>query len=155
MVHGEVWTLKELFCLPNEYIYWSIQIVMYPFMTGLVAGAFVLSSLYHVFGVKQLKDIARFALVFSFALLPVAMMPLLLHLQQPLRGINVMMTPHFTSAIAAFGIVFMTYASIVVSELWFLYRKHFVETSLALKKKQNRGLFEWLRFLIFSTLTLG
>src|SRR5208283_2193781 len=141
MVHGEVWTIKELFTLPNEYIYWSIQIVMYPFMTGLVAGAFVLSSLYHVFGVKQLKDIARFALV--------------LHLQQPLRGINVMMTPHFTSAIAAFGIVFMTYASIVVSELWFLYRKHFVETSLALKKKQNRGLFEWLRFLIFSTLTLG
>ena len=38
---------------------------MYPFMTGLVAGAFVLSSLYHVFGIKPLRDIARFALVFS------------------------------------------------------------------------------------------
>jgi len=56
MVHGEIWTIKELFVYPNEYIYWSIQIVMYPFMTGLVAGAFVLSSLYHVFGVKQLKE---------------------------------------------------------------------------------------------------
>jgi hypothetical protein len=56
MVHGEVWTLKEFFVYPNEYIYWSIQIVMYPFMTGLVAGAFVLSSLYHVFGVKALKE---------------------------------------------------------------------------------------------------
>ncbi len=155
MVHGEIWTLKELFVLPNEYIYWSIQIVMYPFMTGLVAGAFVLSSLYHVFGVKQLKDIARFALVFSFALLPVAMMPLLLHLQQPFRGINVMMTPHFTSAIAAFGIVFMTYGAIVASELWFLYRKHVVQSALALRKKQNKGLFDWLGLLIFSTLTLG
>ena len=60
-VHGEAWTVKELFTLPNEYIYWSIQIVMYPFMTGLVAGAFVLSSLYHVFGVEKLKEIARFA----------------------------------------------------------------------------------------------
>jgi Ni/Fe-hydrogenase subunit HybB-like protein len=155
MVHGEIWTLKELFCLPNEYIYWSIQIVMYPFMTGLVAGAFVLSSLYHVFGVKQLKDIARFALVFSLALLPVAMMPLLLHLQQPFRGINVMMTSHFTSAIAAFGIVFMTYGSIVASELWFLYRKHFVTTAMALKEKRNKSQFEWLRFLLFRTLTLG
>jgi Ni/Fe-hydrogenase subunit HybB-like protein len=87
MVHGEAWTIKEIFVYPNEYIYWSIQIVMYPFMTGLVAGAFVLSSLYHVFGVKQLKDIARFSLVFSLALLPVAMMPLLLQLQQPFRGI--------------------------------------------------------------------
>jgi Ni/Fe-hydrogenase subunit HybB-like protein len=47
MVHGEVWTIKELFVYPNEYIYWTVQIVMYPFMTGLVAGAFVLSSLYH------------------------------------------------------------------------------------------------------------
>ena len=55
-------------------------------MTGLVAGAFVLSSLYHVFGIKQLKDIARFALVFSFALLPGALLPLLLHLQHPLQG---------------------------------------------------------------------
>ncbi len=155
MVHGELWTLKELFVLPNEYIYWSIQIVMYPFMTGLVAGAFVLSSLYHVFGVKQLKDIARFALVFSFALLFAAPVPIILHLQHPFRGINVFMTPHFTSAIAAFGIVFFSYGAIVASELWFLYRKHFVERSLALRDKQDKGLFGWITYLIFCSLTLG
>ena len=112
---------------------------MYPFMTGLVAGAFVLSSLYHVFGIKQLKDIARFALVFSFALLPAALVPLVLHLQHPLRGINVLMTPHFTSAIAAFGIVFSTYFAIVASEMWFIYRKHFVEQSLLLKEKPDKS----------------
>ena len=154
-VHGELWTIKELFVLPNEYIYWSIQIVMYPFMTGLVAGAFVLSSLYHVFGVQKLKEIARFSLVFSFALLPVAMMPLMLHLQQPLRGINVLMTPHFTSAISAFGIVFLTYASIVATELWLVYRKHFVLTAHALKAKQDRGVIDGFRLLIFTILTLG
>ena len=154
-VHGELWTVKELFVLPNEYVYWSIQIVMYPFMTGLVAGAFVLSSLYHVFGVKQLKEIARFSLVFSFALLPVAMMPLLLHLQQPLRGIHVMMTPHFTSAISAFGIVFMTYAFIVASELWFEYRRHFVVTSQSLAAKTERSGIDSFRLLLFKALTLG
>ncbi|HJV65900.1 MAG TPA: NrfD/PsrC family molybdoenzyme membrane anchor subunit [Geomonas sp.] len=155
MVHGEAWTLKEFFVYPNEYIYWTIQIVMYPFMTGLVAGAFVLSSLYHVFGVKQLKGIARFSLVFSFALLPVAMLPLMLHLQQPQRGIEVMMTPHFTSAIAAFGIVFSTYGMIVASELWFVYRKHFVETVQELKALQNRTVLQQLQLLLFSALTLG
>src|SRR5512135_661680 len=155
MVHGEAWTIKELFVLPNEYIYWSIQIVMYPFMTGLVAGAFVLSSLYHVFGIQQLKDMARFALVFSFALLFAAPMPIVLHLQHPLRGINVLMTSHFTSAIAAFGIVFFTYGAIVASELWFLYRKHFVEIALPLKEKQDKTLSEWLKFILFCTLTLG
>lgn len=155
MVHGELWTVKELFVTPNEYIYWSIQIVMYPFMTGLVAGAFVLSSLYHVFGVQKLKDMARFALVFSFALLFAAPMPIVLHLQFPFRGIEIFMTPHFTSAIAAFGIVFFTYGAIVASELWFLYRKHFVEVSLALREKQDKTLIEWVRYLIFCSLTLG
>jgi Ni/Fe-hydrogenase subunit HybB-like protein len=154
-VHGQAWTIKELFVLPNEYIYWSIQIVMYPFMTGLVAGAFVLSSLYHVFGVQKLKELARFSLVFSFALLPVAMMPLMLHLQQPFRGINVLMTPHFTSAISAFGIVFLTYASIVATELWLVYREHFVLTATELQNKQNRSGIDSIRFLIFNALTLG
>src|SRR3972149_3698303 len=155
MVHGELWTLKELFVLPNEYIYWSIQIVMYPFMTGLVAGAFVLSSLYHVFGIKQLKEIARFSLVFSFALLPVAMLPLQLHLQQPFRGIEVFLTPHFTSAIAAFGIVFSAYAAIVASEIWFVYRKYIVDTALALRHKADKSMGEKLYHLIFPVLTLG
>jgi Ni/Fe-hydrogenase subunit HybB-like protein len=155
MVHGELWTVKELFVLPNEYIYWSIQIVMYPFMTGLVAGAFVLSSLYHVFGIQKLKDMARFALVFSFALLFAAPMPIVLHLQFPFRGIEIFMTPHFTSAIAAFGIVFFTYGAIVASELWFLYRKHFVDVSLKLREKQDKTLMEWGSYLVFCTLTLG
>lgn len=155
VVHGEAWTVKDLFVLPNEYVYWSIQIVMYPYMTGLVAGAFVLSSLYHVFGVEKLKEIARFALVFSFALLPVAMMPLLLHLQQPLRGINVLMTPHFTSAISAFGIVFMTYAFIVGAEIWFVYRKFIVDSLVRLEGKQNRGLGESVLLLIYRVLSLG
>ena len=147
IAHGMEWTIKEGFVYPNEFIYWSIQIVLYPYMTGLVAGAFVLSSLYHVFGQQDLKDMARFSLVFSLALLPVAMMPLLMHLQQPLRGMEVLFTPHFTSAISAFGIVFTTYAIIVLSEIWFVYRTHFVEQARALKGKAGiansfmRGLF--------------
>jgi Ni/Fe-hydrogenase subunit HybB-like protein len=155
MVHGELWTLKELFVLPNEYIYWSIQIVLYPYMTGLIAGAFVLSSLYHVFGVEKLKEIARFALVFSFALLPVAMLPLLLHLQQPLRGINVLMTPHFTSAISAFGIVFLAYACIVASELWFVYRAYIVTSIQTLSANRNRRTGENLLLGIYKIISLG
>ncbi|HEX9022482.1 MAG TPA: NrfD/PsrC family molybdoenzyme membrane anchor subunit, partial [Geobacteraceae bacterium] len=155
MVHGEAWTIKELFVYPNEYIYWTIQIVMYPFMTGLVAGAFVLSSLYHVFGVKRLKEIARFSLVFSFALLPAATLPLLLHLQQPGRALEIMLTPHFTSAIAAFGVVFTTYALIVGSEIWFVYRGYFVETANALREKTERTFAESLRLRLYALLTLG
>ena len=153
VVHGAAWTEKVLFVYPNEFIYWSLQIVMYPYMTGLVAGAFVLSSLYHVFGQRDLKEIARFSLVFSACLLPVALMPLLMHLQQPLRGMHVMFTPHFTSAIAAFGIVITTYAVIVLTEIWFVYRQFFVEQSLALKGL--RDLSSRFKQRMYTILTLG
>ena len=153
IVHGAEWTAKELFVFPNEFIYWSIQIVMYPFMTGLVAGAFVLSSLYHVFGMKDLKDMAKFALVFSFALVMAAPLPLMLHLQQPLRGVEVFFTPHFTSAISAFGIVFFTYSIIVAAEIWFVYRKYFVEESMAYKSKE--GIVNRFMWLTYTVLTLG
>ncbi len=155
MVLEALWTVKELFVYPNEYIYWSIQIVMYPFMTGLVAGAFVLSSLYHLFNIKPLKDIARFALVFSFALLMVAPLPLLLHLTHPERSLNVILTPHFTSAIAAFGVVLFLYGSIVASELWFIFRKHLVEVSISLKGKSHKTLAETVKYCICTILTLG
>jgi len=153
VVHGAVWTEKVLFVYPNEFIYWSLQIVMYPYMTGLVAGAFVLSSLYHVFGQRDLKEIAKFSLVFSACLLPVALMPLLLHLQHPLRGIQVMFTPHFTSAIAAFGIVFSTYAVVVLTEIWFVYREFFVEQAIALKGRE--GISCRFKYLLYTLLTLG
>ena len=153
IVHGSEWTVKQLFVYPNEFIYWSIQIVMYPYMTGLVAGAFVLSSLYHVFGQKDLKDMARFSLVFSLCLLPVAMMPLQFHLMQPFRGINVMFTPHFTSAIAAFGIVFSTYAVIVITEVWFVYRQYFIEQAAALKGIDTTG--DTLKRWVYLVLSLG
>jgi Ni/Fe-hydrogenase subunit HybB-like protein len=155
MVLESLWTVKELFVYPNEYIYWSIQIVMYPFMTGLVAGAFVLSSLYHLFDIKPLKQIARFSLVFSFALLMVAPLPLLLHLTHPERSLNVIFTPHFTSAIAAFGIVLFVYGSVVASELWFLFRKHLVEGSLELKGKTHKSPTETIKYWIYTILALG
>lgn len=66
-----------------------------------------------------------------------------------------LMTPHFTSAIAAFGIVFSTYFAIVASELWFLNRKHFVEQSLLLKKRPHKTLREKLFHIIYTVLTLG
>ena len=153
IVHGVEWTVKQLFVYPNEYIYWSIQIVMYPYMTGLVAGAFVLSSLYHVFGQKDLKEIAQFSLVFSLALLPVAMVPLLLHLQQPTRALEPLLTPHFTSAIAAFGIVITVYGLIVLSEIWFVYRAYFVAQVHELK--DHTGLFNALRRTVYRALTIG
>ena len=40
------------FIYPNEVeLHWSILIVIYPYLTGLVAGAFILASLEKVFNI--------------------------------------------------------------------------------------------------------
>src|SRR5215471_4665498 len=52
------------FMYPNEMaLQWSILIVLYPFITGLVAGAFILASLERVFNVQAVKPTYRLALL--------------------------------------------------------------------------------------------
>ena len=48
------------FMYPNEVeLQWSVLIVLYPFLTGLVAGAFILASLERVFRVEAVKPTYR------------------------------------------------------------------------------------------------
>ncbi|MBI4843610.1 MAG: polysulfide reductase NrfD [Nitrospirae bacterium] len=144
--HGEIWTIKELFTYPNEFIYWTIHIAIYPYITGLVAGAFVLSSFYHVFGMNELKPVAKFSLVFSLALLIIAPTPLLFHLTQPQRNHEMILTPHFYSAIASFTVVYMTYMFIVLAEIWFAYRAFIVAQAQSAKGIMG---------LLYKAMTLG
>ena len=121
--------LPELtgYLFPNDvHIAWSLMIVMYPYVTGLVAGAFIVSSLYHVFGREELRPLGRFALAASFCFLLVAMLPLLNHLGHPERGINIIVTPNFNSAMAGFGFLFTSYFIVVLLELWFVFRTDIV-----------------------------
>jgi Ni/Fe-hydrogenase subunit HybB-like protein len=135
------------YVFPNDlHIHWSLMIVLYPYITGLVAGAFVVSSLYHVFNIEALKPISRFALMASLAFLLVATWPLLLHLGHPLRGINVMITPNFTSAMAGFGYFYSGYLIILLFEVWLVFRKDIVTYA-----KQTRG----LKQTIYKILALG
>lgn len=116
------------FLFPNEvHITWTVMIVLYPYITGMVAGAFIVSSFYHVFGMKQLKPIARFALVSSLAFLLFATVPLLNHLGKADRALNIILTPNFTSAMSGFGYIYMAYMVIVILEVWFSYRSDFIK----------------------------
>jgi Ni/Fe-hydrogenase subunit HybB-like protein len=113
---------------PNEQtMIWSTLIVIYPYITGLVAGAFIMASLVRVFNVKALEPAYRLALLTAMAFLICAPLPLLLHLGHPERCLEVMMTPHVTSPMAMFGFVYAWYImAVLLLELWFDYRKDFV-----------------------------
>ncbi len=118
----------EGFVFPNEvHVTWTVMIVLYPYITGLVAGAFIVSSLYHLFGIQALKPIATFSLVSAFVFLLFAPLPLLNHLGRPERAMNIMITPNFRSAMSGFGFVYLIYAVIVFFEIWFHFRGMMVE----------------------------
>jgi len=138
------------FIYPNEIeIHWSILIVVYPYITGLVAGAFILASLVKVFNVKELQPTYRLALLTALAFLLIAPLPLQLHLSQPWRSYEMFLTPNLTSAMAMFGFVYLWYLMVVLLlEIWFEYRRDMIVWS-----SESTGLKKWvLKVLsLFST----
>jgi Ni/Fe-hydrogenase subunit HybB-like protein len=118
----------EGFMYPNEMeLQWSILIVLYPFLTGLVAGAFILASLQRVFKVEAVKPTYRLALLTALAFLLVAPLPLQLHLGHPERSFEMFTTPHRTSAMAMFGFVYLWYLlAVLVIEIWLEFRPFIV-----------------------------
>jgi len=128
------------YVFPNElHITWTVMIVLYPYITGMVAGAFIVSSFYHVFGMEKLKPVAKFALVSSLAFLLFATVPLLMHLGRPDRAFNIMFTPSFTSAMSGFGFVYSFYLIIVVLEVWLSYRADLINKYL-----NSRGIAKFI-----------
>ena len=138
------------FIYPNEIeIHWSILIVVYPYITGLVAGAFILASLVKVFNVKELQPTYRLALLTALAFLLIAPLPLQLHLGRPERSYEMFMTPNFASAMAMFGFVYLWYLMLVLLlEIWFEYRRDMIVWSA-----ESTGMKKWvLKILsLFST----
>src|SRR5512137_2624864 len=131
----------EGFIYPNELeLQWSVLIVLYPFITGLVAGAFILASLERVFNVEAVMPTYRLALLTALAFLLVAPLPLQLHLGHPERSVEMYLTPHTQSAMAMFGFVYLWYLMVVlVLEIWLDYRRDIV-----LKWRASTGLYRVL-----------
>ena len=136
------------FMYPNEVeLQWSVLIVLYPYITGLVAGAFILASLERVFRVEAVKPTYRLALLTALAFLLVAPMPLQLHLGHPERSYEMYLTPHRSSAMAMFGFVYLWYLlAVLLVEIWLDYRRDIVILS-----QTTTG---WKQ-LLYRALTLG
>lgn len=136
------------FVFPNDHghLTWTIMIVLYPYFTGLVAGAFAVAALYYVFGKKELEPVARLALAASFCFCAFATTPLLLHLHQPLRAFNIMFTPNFTSAMSGFGFIYTFYLVLLAVEIVLVFRPQILARGRA-----SHGVMK----LVYRVLALG
>jgi len=149
MIHIQT-GLKDItgYIYPNEFeLHWGLLIVVYPYLTGLVAGAFILASLEKLFKIKALQPVYRLSLLSALAFLFVAPLPLLVHLGHPERSFEMFLTPYTKSAMAMFGFVYAWYLMVVLLlEIWFDYRKDIVIWS-----QEKKGI---MRF-VYKILTLG
>ena len=153
-MESQLQSLQEVLQQVRGYIYpneaelqWGLLVVLYPYLTGLVAGAFILASLERVFNVREVQPTYRLSLLTALAFLLVAPLPLLAHLGHPERSFEIFLTPNLNSAMAMFGFVYAWYLAVVLLlEIWFDYRKDLVEWS-----RSEKGLRKFLHRI----LTLG
>jgi len=131
---------------PNEtVIAWTVLIAVYPYLTGLVAGASSVSVLYTGTNLKEYKPVSRLALLAALGFMLTVPIVLLSHLGHPERALGAMITPNFRSAFSMFGYFAMLYTFILLLEIWFEFRVYNV-----LQARNSTG----IKQLFYRTLTL-
>ena len=107
-----------------ENAYWGLLIVTYPYISGLVAGSFVVSSLSHVFGQRRFDALAPLAVLVSLALLVAAPLTVLSDARQPRVALTEIVTrDHIPySPLSMFIVVWLTYVALMIAELYFTFR---------------------------------
>jgi len=134
-----------MYIYPNEFeIGWSILIVLYPFISGIIAGAFLIASLYRLFNVSSLKPVFRLSLLVSLSFLLSTNFPLTMHLGHPERAFEIIVTPHPSSAMAVFGYESLYLLIILTLILLYEYRVQFASQT-------GSG----IKGVIYKILTLG
>jgi predicted membrane protein len=104
-----------------------VLIVTYPFFTGIVAGATVISALVYLFGLKKLEQMERVGHFLSLSLMLVAPLAPLFDLTVPIRGFMVPLNANFTSPIILFFILWTSLFAVMILKSYFLFRRDFVE----------------------------
>jgi len=102
---------------------WDALISVYPFFSGIAAGAFIISTLPVLLKRDEFKEISLLSLAISWATLLISPVPLLLHLGSPWRAGNIFVFPQVSSPMALFGYLWaiffiLTTISIIVYN-WF------------------------------------
>ncbi|BAA81625.1 molybdopterin oxidoreductase, membrane subunit [Aeropyrum pernix K1] len=137
---GEVFGVFPEFgnILPNEMAYdfkaggaiWGVLLVVYPLMTGILAGSYLVSALAYGFGVKRLYRVAGLSLIISVGLLLSAPIFPMADLKQPQRAFEIFLRPHVipsdaypgVSPMAFFGILYIPLLVVALLNLIFVYR---------------------------------
>ena len=114
----------------GSYVTWGLWVAAYIYFIGLSAGAFFLSTLVYVFGVKKLERIGKLALWTAFACLIAALLSIWFDLGHMWRAWRIPI--HWPiSMMSWMAVLYSAYFILIVIEIWFAMRKDLVERAQA------------------------
>ncbi|EQD66391.1 polysulfide reductase NrfD, partial [mine drainage metagenome] len=106
-----------------EHVYWQLPIVTYPYLSGLVAGSFIVGTLSKVFGLKKFEPLAKLSVIVTFAFLIGAALSPLTEAWQRERFLELCTRDHFPySPLGMFIIIWTAYTVLVLMEMYFIFR---------------------------------
>jgi len=107
----------------TSYVPWGMWVAAYIYFIGLSAGAFLLSSMVYVFGVRQLERIAKLALFTALITLVMALLSILFDLGHMERFFFVYTRPQFHSMMAWMVWLYTAYFVLLLTELYVALRR--------------------------------
>ena len=105
---------------------WGLHVAQYIYFVGLSAGAFLLSSLVYVFGVKRFEPIGRLAVFTAIVTLLLALLTIALDIGHIERFWHVFVYVNPTSPMAWMIWLYTIYMTLLIVEFWFLMRSDLV-----------------------------
>jgi len=124
----------------SSYIPWGMWVAAYIFFIGLSAGAFLLSSLVYVFGIRQFERIGPLALFTAAVTLAMALISILFDLGHMERFWEVFVRPQFHSMMAWMVWLYTAYFLLLLGELFFALRRRIVRLTEAQVRGDDRRL---------------
>lgn len=123
---------------------WAMWVAVYIYFIGLSAGAFLISSLVYVFGMKQFERIGRLSLFTALVSLLTALLFIWFDLGHMERFFFVFTRASFTSPLAWIVWLYTLYLLLLLAEIWFVMRPSFVRGGE--EKGFKAGLYRFLTF---------
>ena len=114
---GQRFLLGEQPTAYSSYIPWGLWVAAYIYFGGLSAGAFLVSSLVYVFGIRRLAPIGPIALYTAAVTLVLALLSILFDLGHMERFWEVFLRPQFHSMMAWMVWLYAAYFVVLLAQL--------------------------------------
>ena len=105
---------------------WGLHVAQYIYFVGLSAGAFLLSSLVYVFGMKRFEAVGRLAVFTAIVTLLLALLTIGLDIGHIERFWHVFVFVNPTSPMAWMIWLYTAYLTLLIVEFWYLMRRDLV-----------------------------